>query len=101
MNQSQIAEWVQGATAPELAAFMSLAGARLVTLVGLRGEQGRNSSVTDLSRCVRVEEASRLTGMSRSWFYERGEAPFVRRLGRSIRIDMAALEASLGEARHE
>ena len=87
MKNADVGTWVQEATAGELAAFMSLAGARLVTLVGLPGAKAAPA------RLVRIEEAARVTGMSSRWFYDHAKAPFVRRLGRAFRVDLAALEA--------
>jgi predicted DNA-binding transcriptional regulator AlpA len=87
MKNADIGAWVQEASAAEIAAFMSLAGARLVTLVGLPGAKAGPA------RLVKIEEAAQATGMSPRWFYDHAKAPFVRRLGRAFRVDLAALEA--------
>src|SRR3990167_11223889 len=47
-------------------------------------------------RLVSVAQAAERTGMSRRWFYDHSSEPFVKRLGRSYRIDLDALEGWMG-----
>jgi predicted DNA-binding transcriptional regulator AlpA len=73
-------------------------------LVRLLIQAGCHSSPIDATSqgpiLVTVQEAAQQTGMSRAWFYDHSEAPFMRRFGRSCRVDLSALEGWAGE-RHE
>ena len=86
---------IQEATAAELAGILGLAFAHLVALAGLpaAGANGRAS----VPRLVTVAKAADATGMSRRWFYEHADKPWMRRLGpRTYRVDLAGLEVSMG-----
>ena len=103
MENEDVGGWVQTATASQLAAFMGLAGARLIILLGAEGRDfevfsgsGKNLDVRKAGgKLVSIGEAARITGMSRRWLYDHQALPFVRRLGRAIRVDVRALEAWL------
>jgi hypothetical protein len=88
-----IGKAIQEATAAELAGMLGLAFARLVALAGLpaAGTNGRAAA----PRLVSVPQAAQATGMSRRWFYDHREEPFMRRLGRNYRVDLTALEARM------
>src|SRR3972149_7069252 len=46
-----------------------------------------------------VAQAAERTGMSRRWFYDHSSEPFIRKLGRSYRVDLDALEGWMGGTR--
>ncbi len=99
MPNEDLAGWVQRANASELAAFMGLAGARLVVLLGA-GPQGGALRKVASGRLVSVKEAARLSGATPSWFYRNRDKDFVRPMSeRSIRIDVGRLEAWLERGR--
>src|SRR3990167_3936217 len=50
-------------------------------------------------RLVSVAQAAKRCGMSRRWFYDHSGEPFVKRLGRSYRVDLDALESWIGRDR--
>src|SRR3972149_4017086 len=50
-------------------------------------------------RLVSVAQAAERTGMSRRWFYDPSSEPFIRKLGRSYRVDLDALEGWMGGTR--
>ena len=44
------------------------------------------------SKLLSVPEAARKLSVTPDWIYRRSDLPFLRRLGRTVRIDEAALE---------
>ena len=97
LRELAIVELVQRATPAELAAILGLAFGRLVALAGL--PSGGTAVRTGTLRLVNIAQAAQATGMSRRWFYDHSSEPFMRKLGRSYRVDLAALEMSQGQAR--
>ena len=93
MGNPDIAEWVQDVGPAELAAFMALAGARLVVLLGGGGEA---AAVRRTGPLVTIAAAAQATGLSRRWFYDHANSPWMRRLGpRTYRVDPVALKTAL------
>lgn len=57
----------------------------------------RLDKMSTMPTLVSVRVAAERSGMSRRWFYDHKEAPFMRRLGpRTYRVDLEALEAWIG-----
>ena len=97
MEAKELGKWIQGATAMELAGILAMVGARLVALAS---PPLGAPTIAGPARLVTIAKAAEATGMSRRWFYDRPEAPWMRRLGpRTYRVDLTALEASLAGTR--
>jgi predicted DNA-binding transcriptional regulator AlpA len=94
MEARELEKAIATMTPAELTAILGLAFCRLVALAGVQNVTARRPP-----RLVRIEEAALSVGMSRRWFYDHQNEPFIRRVGRAVRVDLPALEAWLEQRR--
>ncbi len=91
MNPTEaVGAWVRVASFPELLCLEALLFSRKAELLAAAGGLGPQASAGE-PKWVSARTAAAQLGVSPSYFYHHPETPGIRKIGRTVRVDVAAV----------